>query len=526
LLEPLVAPQPEPQPPSRSARFAVRLMQCGVLAVIVAASTFRSFDLDRFFVPKELVLHATALFAGLVLLRAMMRIAITRTDLLLAGYLVLSAASALFATNRWLGIRALAITASSLVIFWAARALREAGLAMPLLRACALAIVIAAITSLLQAYGVWLDIFSENRAPGGTLGNRNFIAHAAAFGLPLLLLATLSAQRAASYWRGAIGVMLVTASLVLTRSRAAWLAFAAVMLVVLAAMLLSAPLRRDGRTWRRLVGVLLLTACGAGAVLVLPNALRWRGDNPYLESVRRVADYQGGSGHGRLVQYERSLVMSAHHPLFGVGPGNWPVEYPAHAVSDDPSLDQSADGMTSNPWPSSDWIAFISERGLAATALLALALLGIAAGAFRRLRAALDPREGLLAATLLGTLAAAAVAGAFDAVLLLALPALIVWTTLGALADPSPVPAPRARLAVVLAIALTAAGAARSALQLTAMSMYDTRGSLAQAARLDPGNYRVQLRLARTGNRAQRCAHGRAAHALFPHARTGVDCGR
>jgi hypothetical protein len=63
-------------------------------------------------------------------------------------------------------------------------------------------------------------------------------------------------------------------------------------------------------------------------------------------------------------------------------------------------------------------------------------------------------------------------------------------------------------------------------LQLTAMSMYDTRGSLAQAARLDPGNYRVQLRLARTGNRAQRCAHGRAAHALFPHARTGVDCGR
>ena len=76
-----------------------------------------------------------------------------------------------------------AITASGLVLFWAARVLREAGLGRPLRNALALAVVLVAATSLLQTYGVEPDLFSESRAPGGTLGNRNFVAHAAACAL-------------------------------------------------------------------------------------------------------------------------------------------------------------------------------------------------------------------------------------------------------------------------------------------------------------------------------------------------------
>src|SRR4029077_801619 len=106
--------------------------------------------------------------------------------------------------------------------------------------------------------------------------------------------------------------------------------------------------------------------------------LRWRSDNPYLDSVRGVANYEKGSGRGRLVQYGSSLRMAAHHPIFGVGPGNWRVVYPAFVSAGDPSLDPSQGGMTYNPWPSSDWIAFISERGLISAILLALALLTIA----------------------------------------------------------------------------------------------------------------------------------------------------
>lgn len=510
-------------------RLALRILQAGAIAVVLVVTTLNVFELDRFFVPKELVLHVTASLAGLLVLRALWRMRVTRIDLLLAGYLALGALSALMATNRWLAVRALAVSASGVILFWAARTLRDAGLARPLLGALALAVVAAAATSLLQTYGVSTDFFSENRAPGGTLGNRNFIAHVAAFGLPLLVLVTLQAQRRAAYLRWAFGTALVIASLVLTRSRAAWLAFAVVMIVLLMAMVFSAPLRRDRRTWKRLTGIVLIAGGVVALSLVVPNALHWRGSNPYLESVRRVAEYSEGSGRGRLVQYGRSLLLAARHPLFGVGPGNWPVEYPAHVPANDPSLDQTNAGMTSNPWPSSDWIACIAERGIAAFVLLALVFVRFGTAGLRQLKRANDVQEGLAAAALLGTAAGAAVAGTFDAVLLLAVPAFLVWTALGALWIPEETsPRPAWGFAVTVILAMSVYGAVRSTAQLMAMDIYAThsdRASLVRAARIDPGNFRLRLRLARMGGHA-RCENARAAHALFPSARVAADASR
>src|SRR5207302_6030727 len=143
-------------------RFALRVLQVGAIAVILAVTTFHAFELDRFFVPKELVLHLAAALAGVLTIGALWRMNVTRVDLLLAAYLALSALSALLATNRWLAMRALAVTASSILLFWIARTLRDAGLARPLLGALGLAVVVAAATSLLQAYGLNLEIFSES----------------------------------------------------------------------------------------------------------------------------------------------------------------------------------------------------------------------------------------------------------------------------------------------------------------------------------------------------------------------------
>jgi hypothetical protein len=112
------------------------------------------------------------------------------------------------------------------------------------------------------------------------------------------------------------------------------------------------------------------------------------------------------------------------------------------------------------------------------------------------------------------------VTGLFDAVLLLAVPTLIIWAALGALFVPTGV-TQRVRGVLLVAIAIVGIGAARSAAQLTAMQIYATRSdraSLTRAAVIDPGNYRLQLRLARVGKRQQRCQHAHAAHALFPSA--------
>jgi O-antigen ligase len=458
-------------------RAALRVLQIGAVVVTLAAVTDRAYELDRFFVPKELTLHLAAVIAGLLAAGTFRRVPLTRIDLLLLAYLGLGAISAFLAEDRVLAARALAISVSGVAVFWAARAVREAGLSRPLLRALAVAAVLGAVTALLQTYGVQSDFFSVNRAPGGTFGNRNFVAHLAAFSFPVVLLGALRAWRPMGYMFGALGVAIVVATLILTRSRAGWLAFAAVMVVFVAAMLLSRPLRRHGRTWRRFAGIGVLLSGAIAAAILVPNSLRWRSENPYLESVAGIANFQEGSGAGRLVQYGRSMRIAIDHPILGVGPGNWSIVYPEYAAPGDPSLSRSEPGATANPWPSSDWVAFIAERGLPAATLLAIAFFGIGASALRRLVHARDEGEGLPAAALLGTILATAVAGMFDAVLLLAHPTLLVWAALGALWEPGQASGDEKRrgshaaLLVVLALA-AALGAAQSGRQLSRMTIF------------------------------------------------------
>ena len=305
--------------------------------------------------------------------------------------------------------------------------------------------------------------------------------------MPILLLAAERARRTSGYLLASIGVAIVSASLVLTRSRAAWLATAAMLLV----LIVVAPSKR-------LAGVFIFAAAGVAAALLIPNALRWNSENPYLDSVRGMMN-----GRGRLTQYERSLIMAAKHPLLGVGAGNWAVAYPREVGRrDDPSLSDSDHGMTTNPWPSSDWIACVSERGFLALIVLVMIFIILA------LKRADDPPR---TAALLGVLVAVAIAGAFDAVLLLALPTLLVWSSLGALA-PSTESSRVPTIVVLLVIAVSLGGAIRSAAQLTSMEIYSTRNdrrSLEWASRIDPGNFRLQLRL----------GHTRAARELFPTSR-------
>jgi len=499
-------------------------------AVVLAAAPYRAFDLDRFFVPKELVLHVSALLLALACLRRARGLALTRVDLLLAAYLALSVVSALFAPNHWLAERALAITLASAAVYWSARTASEGGLARQLAAACAAAAVLAAATSLAQAYGVTSDYFSLNRAPGGTFGNRNFMAHIAAIGTPALVFCTIGARRGWTATLGTMGLAAISAALVLSRTRAAWLALAA------GAALLAIGLWRAHRRWsepraaRRMQMLGLAAAAGVLAALLLPNTLEWKSDSPYLDTVTGVVNYREGSGHGRVVQYANTLRLAAAHPLFGVGPGNWAPVYPTVAAPNDPSLDPD-DGMTSNPWPSSDWIAIAAERGLPALAAMLLALFGMTMGAWRRADRASNAEEYLEGLALATTLVVTVICAAFDAVLLLPTAALIVWALLGALAAPSAVRvaaplAPRGRRRAMLVVTVIAAAAiTRSALQLAAMAAFSGARTVSQtefAARLDPGSYRIRMKLAMLYADRGDCAKVReaagAARDLFPAA--------
>ncbi len=517
--------------PQADRRIALRVLQVGAIAVVLAAAPYKTFELDRFFVPKEVLLSITAGLATLLCIARAKRLSLSRADELLALWLGLGIASSLFATNWWLAGRAVGVSLGGVACFWCARALARSGHSRALVAWLALAGVVGAITALLQAYGVTSEFVSLNRAPGGTFGNRNFMAHLCAITLPALLFAGVRASSRAALARWCGGIALVAAALILSRSRAAWLA----LLVGLAVMFVAgiiAMRRSDGTVRvRRLLLLFVAAVAGAGAALVIPNTLDWKSDSPYADTAQSIVNYKGGSGHGRLIQYGNSLKMTLRHPLLGVGPGNWPVIYPRFASTNDPSLGQ--DGMTSNPWPSSDWVTFLAERGPVALALLGIAMLVLFADGARGLVGAPGTEARFGAAVFLATLAIVLIVGAFDAVLLLPIPALIAWSLIGALAAPSrerraiEITAPRRVMALVLVLALAGVIVVRSAAQLMAMSLYATSSkttSLERASTMDPGSYRIHARLAQLYVGRGDCRHARphanAAKQLFPSSPT------
>ena len=513
---------------------ALIVLQLGVLAVVLAVTPFKLFELDRFFVPKELALHAAVLLSVIFCVARLRTISLDRVDFFLVAFGILSLASALLATNRWLSMRAVAVTLSGLAAFWCARAISSSGLKRPLMAAIVLAVVLGAATSLAQAYGFESDYFTLSRAPGGTFGNRNFVAHVSAIGVPLLIWYAVTAKRTVTVLLCGIGGAVLAAALVMSRSRAAWLA----LLVV--ALLLAIPGWRaalrvpHADAGRRIIFLGIAGLAGVILALTLPNRLNWKSESPYLDSVRGVVDYSSGSGRGRLIQYRNTLHMAEAHPILGVGPGNWPVYYPRFATRNDPSMSHE-DNATANPWPSSDWAALVSERGIIAVVALLLALLGIIANAFQAARGstANNPaaRDPFLPIAVTATVLITGAVGFFDAVIMLAAPTFIVWASLGALGTAGRTrsewtPSPGARriwmLVAIIPLALFAVRSAAATLAMQAFGNGERLARVEQAALLDPGSYRIQLRLAILALQTRGCGlalpHARRAAGMLPAA--------
>jgi len=529
--------------PPRADRVALLLVQAGAFAVVLAALPYKAFDLDRYFVPKELVLHIAAMGAALCCLIPRGRLSLARVDWLLIGYLAISAISAVLADNRWLSTRALAISFSGAALFWVGRVLRRDGLGRPVLWALATAGAVGAVTSLLQAYGMTTEYFSLNRSPGGTFGNRNFMAHLGAIVAPAVVYCGLTTRRAVATLYASMLLGVIGAAEVLSRTRAAWLALLAAGIPVAIAAWMSRDRWSGRETSSRFVILGITTGIGVVLALLLPNTLEWNSKSPYLESVRGMVNYQEGSGRGRLEQYTNSLRMTVGNPLLGVGPGNWAVAYPRYASRNDASISSTDDGMTSNPWPSSDWMAFAAERGTVATALLGLTFVAFLALALWHARVARGSESVLGAFALAATVIVTLVVGAFDAVLLLAPPTLFVWLLLGVYAEPVAASASCPTLttgvrqwAPVLVFAVGVIAIGRSALQVAAMATYTAstrQTALERAALYDPGSYRIHVRLAESYLSNGRCdrarSAARSARELYPMASTPrqllAECG-
>lgn len=320
-----------------------------------------------------------------------------------------------------------------------------------------------------------LSVSLHGRAPASTMGQRNSLAHF------LVLASPLVWWRALVQPRWLLGVALLAAVTVATRSRAAWL----VGPLVLA---LFVGLTRE----RRAAAVVSAVVGGVALAALAPVALAWNHAHPYLDSLHRLVDWTSGSGAGRLREWRESLALFAAHPVLGLGPGQWFVEYGVRHEGDH--------------FAHSDVVGLLVERGVVG----ALAWWGLGGALF------VTRPEPVVRCVL----AAAFGLGGFDAVLQLPAPLLLVTVVAFAGAHAPPVAVRPARgLALVLgALAVFASFTVSSRLLSTAASTPFARLEL--AARLDPSDAELRVTLAEAWISAGDCAraapHLERAQRLLP----------
>jgi O-antigen ligase len=439
------------------------------------------------------------------------------------AFLALSAVSVTQATNLALAQRALLITIASCAFFISAAGIPGEHDQQIVLAGVAGAGIVVALSVLLEAGGIISRLSLPNRGFGGTFLHRNHASHFIVCVLPATYWLASSRWRPARWWGLSAGLV-IAAAIVVTRTRASWLAFGttASLLGIVTGLRIG---RRDAALcWDRL-GIRTLIWMLALLVGVLSGAwlckrIQWSSPRPLRQSLVGLFDARSGSGRGRILQDRNTASMIGDHWVLGVGPGNWAMKYPSYASRGDPSL---LTGMkATDDQPRSDWLGIASERGV--PALLALFCV------FGQLL--YDARNGSSSNdyALLGAAAGLAVLGSLDAVLLTAAPSAVMFAQLGVYAPSrSSAYGERPRLdrrsvaVVILALALWIAPSEWALIRSNDAIKHDvSEVALRRAVLLQPQNYQAQVLLAMRLAADRRCAeavpHLRRAAQLQPFA--------
>ena len=410
-------------------RWVSAMLLAGLASSMFAFLYGPPYRLEQFDLPKELALGVLGVGCSLSLLSTRDAQARARLPLPLVGFLVWGVVFALgVATSTFASWRTLGAAAAAVAVFFVARERGRHGHAHAWFWGLLVLLGITAGLVLLEAYGGLPFFSSPGRRPGATMGNRNLAARLACFGLLLTWDRLVEANRRSVHVGLTVVATLFVSVIALSRSRSA-------MAVGLWLFLFLPPLTwwfSRGTTWRirsaAVVGWALAFVVGSSLALGLPNRMGWTASE-LGASVRRIGEYQAGTGRGRAIQASTSLEMIRAHPLVGVGVGNWSVVYSAYADAGDPSVVPGA-YYPGPQIPRNDLLAIVAEWGLLGSLPVLWGVALLVQHGVRR-RAAPDPRVRRGGALLVGCLCTTALLGVFDSVLRVAPTVLICATTLG-----------------------------------------------------------------------------------------------
>jgi O-antigen ligase len=242
-----------------------------------------------------------------------------------------------------------------------------------------------------------------------TEGNTNYCGALAGMLVPVLAAFSAAGRRRILCLLAAAALL---GLLFLSRSRGGWVGALGGMAVA-----------TGGLAWRRAPGTRI--AAGAGLVLlVLP--LVFQGSD-------QLSEARASAISVRLELWKGAARMLAMHPFFGVGPGNFAVEYPPfRSEAEFRASHQYVDsGFVEAEDAHSSWVQTAAEAGL--PGLLSL-LLVVGLGArlwLRQVKAAVEPEQVALLAGLGGGATAFLVAGLFNTLTVHLSHTILFWSFLG-----------------------------------------------------------------------------------------------
>jgi O-antigen ligase len=327
----------------------------------------------------------------------------------------------------------------------------------------------AAGAAVVSALGVWQHLELTRlpipviSTPGSTFGNRNLAAEAIALALPFTFGAAVGARGRPTRIALVATLGLELVYLAATRTRGAWLGAAAGMLTVIALSRARWP--------RAAVGFAVGAVALAGVAALVPGQKNplYVGDSKRLASAVEVAeqslDPRSVALRTRLGLWRRTLRMIGDHPILGVGPGSWPIQFPRYAEPD-----ASRDGVLSASLAPrqahDDLLERTAETGLVGLAALAALGAAVFVSVRRSLRAA-DERARPSTAAAAGALVALAGVGVTGFPLEMPATLALGGVALGLVArqggDAPPRSQWRRRVEVALAVALLAWAGSRAA---------------------------------------------------------------
>ncbi len=218
------------------------------------------------------------------------------------------------------------------------------------------------IIALAQYSGLAFATIPGNGPLYATMANKNQLAAVLCLMFPFTLYAVF---HGGTVWRivTAAAVVLSVAVIVLSNTRAAWVAILAATPAAIIVFLVCARRTRELRGqltahWKKI----LIPAAGLVLAVVIFSSplLRKSGQQSVPERLHSIVTMSDRSTHERLALWEKSLDMFADHPLFGVGPGNWKLNIPRYGTDDL----HTKSGIMFYQRPHNDYLWVLTESGI------------------------------------------------------------------------------------------------------------------------------------------------------------------